>query len=73
MFEFCRSAGFIPKEEAEIARKIMPLMMKGEMPGLACKSKDQCESYCENESRAEECASFAILRPVYEPGRIRNI
>ena len=56
---FAEAAGFIPKEEAEMARKIMPLMMKGEMPG-GCKSKDQCESYCENESRAEECASFAI-------------
>ena len=56
---FAEAAGFIPKEEAEMARKIMPLMMKGEMPG-GCKSKDQCESYCENESRAEECASFAV-------------
>ena len=56
---FAEAVGFIPKEEAEMARKIMPLMMKGEMPG-GCKSKDQCESYCENESRAEECASFAI-------------
>lgn len=56
---FAEAAGFIPKEEAEMARKIMPLMMKGEMPG-GCKSKDQCESYCENDEHAEECATFAV-------------
>lgn len=56
---FAEAAGFIPKEEAAMARKIMPLMMKGEMPG-GCKSKEQCESYCENDEHSEECASFAV-------------
>ena len=49
---FAEAAGFIPQEEAAMARKIMPLMMKGEMPG-GCKSKDQCESYCEDGEHAE--------------------
>ena len=56
---FAEAAGFIPKEEAEMARKIMPLMMKGEMPG-GCKSKEQCENYCENDEHSEECANFAV-------------
>ena len=56
---FAEAAGFIPKEEAAMARKIMPLMMKGEMPG-GCKSKEQCENYCENDEHSEECANFAV-------------
>ncbi|MEK7157601.1 MAG: hypothetical protein AAB688_00820, partial [Patescibacteria group bacterium] len=56
---FAEKAGFIPKEEAEMARKIMPLMMKGEMPG-GCKSKEQCENYCEDGEHSEECANFAV-------------
>lgn len=56
---FAEAAGFMPKEEAEMARKIMPMMMKGEMPG-GCKSKEQCENYCEDSERSEECANFAV-------------
>ena len=37
----------------------MPLMMKGEMPG-GCKSKEQCENYCEDGEHSEECANFAV-------------
>lgn len=56
---FAEKAGFMPKEEVDMARKIMPMMMKGEMPG-GCKSKEQCENYCENSEHSEECANFAV-------------
>ncbi len=55
---FAEKAGFMPKEELERARKMIPLMMKGETPG-GCKSKDQCEAYCQNDSNFEECLAFA--------------
>lgn len=55
---FAEAAGFIPPEEAAMARKMMPLMMRGEMPG-GCKSKEECESYCVDESHLEECVEFA--------------
>ncbi|MEK7510601.1 MAG: hypothetical protein AAB567_03600 [Patescibacteria group bacterium] len=55
---FAEAAGFIPPEEAAMARKVMPLMMRGEMPG-GCKSKEECESYCQDESHMEECVIFA--------------
>lgn len=56
-FEFAVAAGFIPPEEVEHARKIMPLMAAGEMPG-GCRSKEQCEAYCSQEGNMEECITF---------------
>ncbi len=56
--KFGKTAGFISEEEAQRAEKFLPLMQKGETPG-ACKSKDECEAYCKNESHQEECFSFA--------------
>ncbi len=55
---FAVAAGFIPEEEAEEARRIMPLMKSGQMPGN-CKSKEQCEAYCANPDNMEECVVFA--------------
>ncbi|MDP2676210.1 MAG: hypothetical protein Q8O83_00800 [bacterium] len=55
---FAQAAGFIPPEELEQARKFLPLMKSGETPG-ACKSKDECESYCNADEHFEECIAFA--------------
>lgn len=63
---FAETAGFIPPEEAAMARKMMPLMMKGEMPG-GCRGKDECEIYCQDESHMEECANFAIKAGLMKP------
>ena len=55
---FAEAAGFLPPEELEQARKFIPLMKSGQTPG-GCKSKDQCEAYCESDEHFEECISFA--------------
>lgn len=55
---FAVEAGFIPEEEAEEARRIMPLMKAGQMPG-GCRSKEQCETYCADPDHMEECVVFA--------------
>lgn len=55
---FAEKAGFMPKEELERARKMLPLMRKGETPG-GCKSKDQCEAFCQNPDNFEQCITFA--------------
>lgn len=55
---FAVAAGFIPEDEAKEARRIMPLMKSGQMPG-SCKSKEQCEAYCANPDNMEECVAFA--------------
>lgn len=52
------AAGFIPPEEAEQVRKILPLMKAGKMPGACQKGKEQCEAYCGKEENIEECTTF---------------
>ena len=55
---FAEESGFFPPEEIEQAKKFMPLMKSGETPG-GCKSKDECEAYCESDEHFDECISFA--------------
>lgn len=55
---FAEAAGFMDPEELEEIRRIIPLMKSGQMPG-GCRTKDQCESYCEDEKNFEECIAFA--------------
>lgn len=54
---FAETAGFMPEEEIKQARKILPLMQRGETPG-GCTSKEQCEKYCFEDSHADECIAF---------------
>ena len=55
---FAEKHGLIEPEELKQAKKFMPLMKSGQTPG-GCQSKEECESYCQNENNFEECASFA--------------
>ena len=55
---FAEESGFLPPEELEQAKKFMPLMKSGETPG-GCKSKDECEAYCESDEHFDECILFA--------------
>lgn len=68
---FAEAAGFIPKEEVEMAKKMMPLMKAGKMPG-GCKGKDECEAYCGNESNMEECANFAMEAGLMKPEEVET-
>ena len=65
-FAFAEKAGFIPPEELEQARKIIPLMKAGKTPG-GCKSKVECETYSEDEANMEVCANFAIEAGFMKP------
>ncbi|MFY9493394.1 MAG: hypothetical protein WAP55_02885 [Minisyncoccia bacterium] len=65
-FAFAERAGFIPEEELEMARKMIPLMKAGKMPG-GCRSKEACEAYCEDEANLESCANFAIEAGLMAP------
>ncbi|MBI4993509.1 hypothetical protein HZC33_00915 [Candidatus Wolfebacteria bacterium] len=63
---FAEKAGFIPPEEAIQARKMIPLMQAGKMPG-GCRGKNECETYCADESHSNECANFAIEAGLMKP------
>ncbi len=69
---FAEESGFLPPEELEQARKFMPLMKKGETPG-ACKSKYECEAYCEADEHFDECISFAEKHGMIEEGEKEHI
>ncbi|MBI2577754.1 MAG: hypothetical protein HYV77_02825, partial [Candidatus Wildermuthbacteria bacterium] len=56
-FNFAVAAGFIAPEEVEDAKKVLPLMKAGKMPG-GCKSKESCEAYCTKDENVEECVTF---------------
>ncbi len=51
---FAETAGFISKEDAEMAKKA-----GGVGPG-GCKSKDACEEYCNKQENIDVCTNFAI-------------
>lgn len=54
---FAEANGLMPPEEMEIAKRVMPLMERGETPG-GCRSKAECEAYCQEAGRMEECIAF---------------
>lgn len=51
---FAETAGFISKDEAEMARK-----SGGAGPG-GCKSTEECNKYCQDQSHMQECIDFGI-------------
>ncbi len=56
--DFAEKAGFMSEKEATEARRVLPLIAHGESPG-GCKTKEQCEKYCNSESNTLECVGFA--------------
>ncbi len=63
---FAEKAGLVSGEELADAKKVLPLMKKGEMPGK-CKTKDACDAYCKDTSHANECADFAVKAGFMKP------
>ncbi len=66
---FAEASGFLPKEEIEQAKKFAEFMKKGETPG-GCRSKEQCEAYCFEGDRMEECVAFAEKAGMISPEEI---
>ena len=56
---FAEKIGAIQSDEADRAKKVIPLLRKGETPGK-CTSQAECRAYCEDTSHAKECAEFAV-------------
>lgn len=62
---FAKSAGFLKKIAAdqglseEKLQTLVDLTSSGNGPG-GCQSKDQCESYCKDQSHMAECVDFGV-------------
>ena len=54
------AAGFVPPEEVEQVRRMIPLMKSGKMPGECRKGKEECEAYCSQDENIEECSTFFV-------------
>ncbi|QQG45176.1 MAG: LamG domain-containing protein [Candidatus Sungiibacteriota bacterium] len=57
--DFAEAAGFISKDEAQQARKYIPLILQGVTPGK-CDTKERCEAYCQDPAHTLECMEFAV-------------
>ncbi|MBI2640165.1 MAG: hypothetical protein HYW90_04760 [Candidatus Sungbacteria bacterium] len=63
---FAETSGLMPPEELAEAKKVVEFIKRGETPG-GCKSKDQCESYCQEENNMDECIAFAEKAGLISP------
>ena len=66
---FAEDAGFISHDEAEQARKWLPLILRGVTPGQ-CDSAEECEAYCEDTDNALECMEFAVKYEILPPDEL---
>jgi len=55
---FALEAGFMPEEERENAQKMLRAVKQGILPP-ACKGKEECDVYCQQEEHFEECLNFS--------------
>ena len=55
---FAIAAGFMSEQEKQDSQKMLQALKKGVKPP-ACKGKEECDSYCGQESHFEECMKFA--------------
>lgn len=57
--DFSVSKGLVSASEGTIGKKAIAKIQRGETPG-GCKSKDECEAFCQNNTQdLEQCISFA--------------
>lgn len=55
---FAKENGMMSEEEIKEAEKFLPLMKSGQTPG-GCKSKEECDAFCNADEHFEECFNFA--------------
>ena len=70
--DFAIEHKLFPPEELEIMRKIRPFIEAGTMPG-GCKSKPECEAYCENSDHATECIEIGLATGMIKPEEVEMI
>lgn len=64
---FAEKAGFITKEEADMARKT-----GGKGPG-GCRSKESCDAFCNKKENQKECFSFAKKYDLIPAEKLKEI
>lgn len=70
---YAEKNNLMPKTDIEEARKVLPFLEDGTSPG-SCKTKGECENYCDLDENFNECLKFAhdneiISLEIYEIAR----
>lgn len=68
--DFAEKYNLIPKEEIEIARKMLKLGIS-EGPG-GCRGQAECSAYCDEISHIEECIAFAEKHNLIPPEELKE-
>lgn len=63
---FGERSGLIPPEELAMAKKMLPLIKAGATPG-GCKTKAECEAYCQELENMRACIAFAEEQGLIPP------
>lgn len=69
---FAQKAGFISSAEAEEAKKIIPLLERGEKTPGNCSRKAACEAYCMEPANIDECLVFAEKAGLISPEELAD-
>lgn len=73
---FAEKTGIMPPEELEEAKKVIAVLASGaKLPGN-CRSKNECDVYCNDSNHIEECIIFAEKAgfiPPDELGEVRQV
>ncbi|MBI2463026.1 MAG: hypothetical protein HYV65_02215 [Candidatus Spechtbacteria bacterium] len=68
--DFAEKNDLIPPEELAEGRKVQAALAKGTtLPG-GCKTKNECDSYCNDSSHMEECITFAEAAGFIPPNEL---
>ncbi|MFA6097416.1 MAG: hypothetical protein WC788_07365 [Candidatus Paceibacterota bacterium] len=65
--DYAEKSNMMSKEEVNVAKNFIAAGSEG--PG-GCKSKESCESYCDDISRIDECVSFAEKNNLMPPDEL---
>lgn len=69
---YAEKHGIISDQELAEARKVQSALQKGvKLPG-GCKNKKDCENYCQNPDKMEECISFAEAAGFMPPDELEE-
>lgn len=69
---FAEEHNLIPPDELEEAKKVQAALARGAtLPG-GCRNKQECETYCENPDRMEECINFAETAGFISPEELKD-
>lgn len=70
---FAEAANLIPPEELKEAKMAVAAMKAGHKPPGSCRSKKECNAYCQNPDNIEACLNFAEAAGFIPPEELEQV